>query len=196
MLDVRDAASERLTSRVWRSRWAVGWWRALKEFRAQLQIFDFVVHSRNGVVLDKDRYSRHAKGDEDGYAGGKASDQRNAQRSKKFAKKVNPPHLRIQLCQRSVSTTNGSNGKLPCRSSVFFCDMTTTQSRSTAMVLTTDESFSTQARKERNTSAVFADHESREVKPECSRSHNKMHDAAVAVLCPTESGQLDCSNQR
>jgi hypothetical protein len=69
--------------------------------------------------------------------------------------------------------------------------MTTTQSRSTDMVLTTDESFSTQARRERSANASFADHESREAYPEYINSHSRMHDAAVAALWPTEIGQFD-----
>jgi hypothetical protein len=50
------------------------------------------------------------------------------------------------------------------------------------MVLTTDESFSTQARRERSANASFADHESREAYPEYINSHSRMHDAAVAAL--------------
>jgi hypothetical protein len=64
----------------------------------------------------------------------------------------------------------------------LFCDMTTTQSRSIDIVLTTDESFSMQARRERSANVSFAGHESREVYPECSDSHSKIHDVAVAAL--------------
>lgn len=96
---------------LWRGRWAVNWWRVLKVLRVHLQIFYLVVYSCNGVVFDKDRYSRHDKGDEDGYASGKASNQCNAQGTEEFAEKVNPSHLRIQLCQGLALTTDRSNGK-------------------------------------------------------------------------------------
>jgi hypothetical protein len=59
------------------------------------------------------------------------------------------------------------------------------------MVLMTDESFSTQARSERSANASFANNESREAYPEYNNSHSRIHDAAVAALCPTEIGQFD-----
>jgi len=56
-----------------------------------------VVYSCNGVVFDKDRAGSHAKGYENGYAGGESSDQGNTQRCDEFAEQINATHLRIEL---------------------------------------------------------------------------------------------------